>query len=206
MSNLIDNWSPNDKLDRKESAVFLTNYLTKRYQLASSHDKADTFVLNIRADWGFGKTFFLQRWEKDLKQADFPIVFFNAWENDFCDDPLIGFIAEINDTLSKHFKKIPAAQRHLDQALIIGKKLIKPVSLGIASAIAKQLSGISLDKLHELYAQDTTSEENESELDATEDTQGDETTSLISKCADVALKEHLDTKATIILFKKGWLV
>lgn len=201
MSEVSDNWNPDDKLDRRESAEFLTNYLIKRFAIASKHEHADTFVLNIRADWGFGKTFFLQRWVKDLKQLDFPVVFFNAWENDFCDDPLIGFIAEINDSLSGYFKDIPLAQRHLDQALAVGRKLIKPVSLGIASVIAKQLSGLSLEKLQELYSQDN-EENDEDENDDSEDKPSSEISTLISKCAELALKEHLDTKATITIFKK----
>lgn len=200
MSEVRDNWEPDDKLDRRVSADFLTNYLIKRYELASKHEHADTFVLNIRADWGFGKTFFLQRWAKDLKQIGFPVVFFNAWENDFCDDPLIGFIAEMNDSLSGYFKEIPLAKRHLDQALAVGRKLIKPVSLGVASVIAKQLSGLSIEKLQELYFQDNEEQDNENSDE--EDKPSGQLSSLISECAKLALKEHLDTKATIALFKK----
>lgn len=196
MNDIADNWNPDDKLNRKESAAFLTNYLIKRYALASKHGHPDTFVLNIRADWGFGKTFFLQHWAKDLEQVGFPVVFFNSWENDFCDDPLIGFIAEINNGLSGYFKEIPVAKRHLDQALAVGRKLIKPASLGIASIIAKQLSGYSIDQLQKLYSQD-----NEHDDDG-ENHSENEISSLISKCADVALKEHLHTKETITLFKK----
>lgn len=66
MTVAVDNWENEDKLNRKESADFLSAYLTKRYALASKRSHADTFVLNIRAEWGFGKTFFLQRWAKDL--------------------------------------------------------------------------------------------------------------------------------------------
>lgn len=197
MNDATDNWNPDDKLNRKESADFLTNYLIKRYELASIRGHSDTFVLNIKADWGFGKTFFLQRWARDLEQSGFPVVCFNAWENDFCDDPLIGFIAEINDGLSGYFKEIPLAKRHLDQALAVGRKLIKPVSLGIASAIAKHLSGLSIEKLQELY------HHNDEDEDADgEDESENETSSLISKYAEAALKEHLNTKETIKLFKK----
>lgn len=199
MTKVTDNWSSDDKLGRKESADFLTSYLIKRYALASNHGHADTFVLNIRADWGFGKTFFLQRWAKDLEQANFPVVFFNAWENDFCDDPLIGFIAEINDGLSDYVKEIPVAKRHLDQALAVGRKLIKPVSIGIASMIAKQLSGLSIEKLQELYSQGNESEDDDSDNGEGKPESG--TSSLISKYAEIALKEHLNTKETIKLFK-----
>jgi len=198
MAEVNDNWQPDDKLNRKEAADFLTGYLTKRFELVSKHDRADTFVLNIRADWGFGKTFFLHRWSEDLRQTNFPVVFFNAWENDYCDDPLIGFIAEINDSLATHFNDIPIAKRHLDEALAIGRKLIKPVSLGIASVIAKQLSGLSIEKLHELYSQN--GEELGAEASDMESSQ-EGVSSLISRCAELALKEHLDTKETIKVFK-----
>lgn len=198
MTVAVDNWENEDKLNRKESADFLSAYLTKRYALASKRSHADTFVLNIRADWGFGKTFFLQRWAKDLG-VNHPVVFFDAWANDFCDDPLIGFIAEVNDALSKHFGKIPAVKRHLDRSLAVGRKLIKPVSLGIASVIAKQLSGYSLEKLNELYSQD--SEDDDEGSSDGEGKPDKEISSLISKCAEVALKEHLSKKETIAIFK-----
>ncbi|MFY9260217.1 MAG: P-loop NTPase fold protein [Gallionella sp.] len=194
MSDTTDNWISDDKLGRKEAADFLTSYLIKRYSLARDREHPDTFVLNIKADWGFGKSFFLQRWSKDLKQLDHPVVFFNAWENDFCDDPLIGFIAEINESLADKFQEIPLAKRHLDQALAVGRKLIKPVGLSIASLITKQLSGLSIEKLHELYASSGEVADDSSEKE--------DEPSLISQCAELALKEHLDTKETITLFKK----
>jgi hypothetical protein len=197
LGKVNDNWYPDDKLGRKESADFLTSYLIKRYALPSS--KADSFVLNIRADWGFGKTFFLQHWAVDLENKGFPVVFFNAWENDFCDDPLIGFIAELNDRLSRYFENIPLAQRHLDQALAVGRKLIKPVSLGIASAIAKQLSGLSLEKLQELYFQDRGIQD---EIEGGGEQTSDSISTLLSQYGEIALKEHLNTKETITLFRK----
>lgn len=201
MSEVADNWGSEDKLGRKEAAEFLTSFLMKRYQLASRHGSADTFVLNIRADWGFGKSFFLQRWAKDL-EANFPVVFFDAWKNDYCDDPLVGFIAEINDGLSDYFKEVPLAQKRLDQALAVGKKLIKPVSIGIAAILAKQLSGYTIDQIQSIYSIDNSNDEDDDGNEGGEEKKESEISSLIGKCADVALKEHLDTKATIELFKK----
>lgn len=198
MTEIVDNWGNDDKLNRKESANFLSNFLTRRYALASQHDRPDTFVLNVRADWGFGKTFFLKRWAKDL-ETNYPVVFFDAWVNDFSDDPLIGFIAEINSALSNHFNTIPAAERHLDRALAVGRKLIKPVGLVIASAIAKQLSGLSLEKLSELYSSEDNDKEDMGEINGST---GNEVSSLLSKYAELALQEHLSKKETISVFKK----
>lgn len=198
MTIIVDNWGNEDKLNRKDSADFLSNFLIKRYALASKHGRADTFVLNVRADWGFGKTFFLRRWAKDLA-VNYPVVFFDAWTNDFSDDPLIGFIAEINNALSNHFKSIPAAERYLDSALAVGRKLIKPVGLVIASAITKQLSGLSLQKLSELYS---TEGDDKEDVDEEKNRAGSEVSSLISQYAELALQEHLSKKETISVFKK----
>jgi len=137
MTEENNNWQDADKLNRQESAIFLTTYLIKRYALAKARNQPNTLVMNIRADWGFGKTFFLERWAKDLEYLNHPVVFFDAWANDFSDDPLVGFISEINQSLSKHFSKMPMAKQHLDSALVMGGKLIKPVGIALASVLAK---------------------------------------------------------------------
>lgn len=207
MTDPIDNWSADDKLDRKQSADFLTNYLSKRYALLSKHKAPDTFVLNVCAEWGFGKTFFLKRWKLDLEAAGFPVVYFDAWANDFSDDPLVGFIAEMDQALKSRYSAIPAIKRHIDQALAVGRKLIRPVGTAIAAVLAKKLSGYSLDQLRDLlHADDRVAEEFEdreenSKSDVRQDG-GSDLAAEISKHAEVALAEHLSKKETIELFRK----
>ena len=45
----------------------------------------------------------LRRWQRDLESRDQPYraIYFNAWEDDFCDDPLLAFIGQLSD----HFKE-----------------------------------------------------------------------------------------------------
>ena len=43
----------------------------------------------------------LKRWQKDLESQDFKAIYFNAWEDDFCDDPLLAIIGQ----LSEYFKE-----------------------------------------------------------------------------------------------------
>ena len=199
MSNTTNNWEPQDKLGRQKSADFLTTYLTKHFELASKQNTPDTFVLNIRADWGFGKTFFITHWIKDLKQAHYPVVYFDAWTNDFSEDPLIGFIAEINAALTEHFGTSEAVKGQIDKALSIGRKLIKPVGAGIAAVLAKKLANCSIEELQEIFSS------NEDEADDDKPTEEDpkgNVSSVIAKCAEVAIKEHLSKKDTIRIFKK----
>jgi len=78
-----------DRLNRETISKFLTNIL----------EKTNTpFVINLDAKWGDGKTFFLKRWAEDLKKTH-PVVYFNAWENDYSPDPLSSFIVELSEQI-----------------------------------------------------------------------------------------------------------
>ena len=59
------------------------------------------FVISIDGSWGTGKTFLLQRWQTELEIQGFRAIYFNAWEDDFCDDPLLAILGQ----LSEHFKE-----------------------------------------------------------------------------------------------------
>lgn len=202
MTEKNNNWVNADKLNRKASADFLSSYLIKRYTLAKTQHHSDSLVMNIRANWGHGKTFFLERWAKDLEDLNHPVVFFDAWANDFSDDPLVGFISEIDQCLSKHFSKMPLAKRQLDNALATGRKLIKPVGMAIASVLAKKMAGYSLEELSELFSSEATDDDSAGEeADDDDETSENKTSKDISKLAELALKEHLSKKETIKLFK-----
>ncbi|MBM0490425.1 NTPase KAP [Aeromonas jandaei] len=80
-----------DRLDRASYAEFLTNYL-------AAEGKQRNYVLNLNAEWGAGKTWFIKRWYMELK-AHYPTVYIDAWQQDFSDDPLLTVISSIIDQL-----------------------------------------------------------------------------------------------------------
>lgn len=82
-----------DRLERARYAEFLTNYL-------AAEGKQRNYVLNLNAEWGAGKTWFIKRWYMELKQH-YPTVYIDAWQQDFSDDPLLTVISSIIDQL-KH--------------------------------------------------------------------------------------------------------
>lgn len=208
MNKQVDNWA-SDKLNRKPSADFLTSYLTKRYALSKSSGKPNSLVLNIRANWGYGKTFFVTAWIKDLKQLDYPVVYFDAWANDFSDDPLVGFISEMNEALADRFKSMPVVKRHVDETFAIGKRLIKPVTMAVASVLAKKLAGHSLDELKDFFTETAKDASGldmsipDQESDAGDDNEKDDSIStVIGQCAEAAVKEHASKKETIAIFRQ----
>lgn len=86
-----DHWS-DDKLGRKDVATKLTNIVGTINQ---------PFVIGLNAQFGMGKTFFLQRWQRDLENAGHLAIYFNAWETDFSENPFIAFISELTAQFSK---------------------------------------------------------------------------------------------------------
>ena len=79
-----------DMLGREEIADRLTSIV--RGQEAP-------FVISVDGRWGTGKTFLLKRWRQALQNDGFQAIYFNAWEDDFCDDPLLAIIGQ----LTEHF-------------------------------------------------------------------------------------------------------
>lgn len=72
--------------NRKNYADFLINYLTS---------KKGKFVLNLNGVWGTGKTEFLKRVYVDLAEKNYPVVYIDAWESDFLNNPLNVICTEI---------------------------------------------------------------------------------------------------------------
>lgn len=80
----------NDALNRQPSAEALTNFI-----LSSE----EAMVLCLDAPWGQGKTTFLRIWQQYLKNQQISTVYFNSWQNDFSDDPLVCLMGEIGAAL-----------------------------------------------------------------------------------------------------------
>lgn len=122
----------NDKLERKPFA----NVLTTIINLYS--DKG--CVLSINGEWGSGKTTFIKMWQQQLKNNGYRTIYFNAWKNDFNDDPLISILGELNKEFSncKTFEKVVTNGSKI--LLKMGETLLRN-KIGVDSEILA--SGIS---------------------------------------------------------------
>ena len=82
----------NDRLGRQEPAEILTHLLGSL---------EGPCVLAVDAMWGNGKTTFLRMWAQHLRDQEFPVVKFNAWETDFSGDPFVALSTELIEGLSQ---------------------------------------------------------------------------------------------------------
>ena len=79
-----------DALQREQYATALTNLLD---------GQVSPLVVSLNGTWGSGKTFFLKRWQAQLNKNGFKSIYFNAWEDDHCGDPMVAIIGQIWESL-----------------------------------------------------------------------------------------------------------
>ncbi len=140
----------NDKLNREPLIENLTRLIT---------DLNQPFVISINSPWGTGKTVFIKMWEQYLKNKNFVTLYFNAWENDFANEPLISLIGEIKGQLAKDQKGNSDLKKCTDNLLKKGSKIIKQSLPVLSKVLVKSLlkiedvkeltDSIKLDDLNE---------------------------------------------------------
>jgi hypothetical protein len=148
----LEGFSPEkDLFGRADLALGLSNLLGSI---------ADPVVLAIDAPWGSGKTAFLKMWAGELRKSNFPVVYFDAFENDFADDAFTAIASQIIGLVEERTKGKRAKSEFLKTATATGKILLRSsLRLGVkiatlnaldtkefedaASATADELSGLT---------------------------------------------------------------
>lgn len=151
-SNYEPQWSE-DVLNRASVAKYLTTYLDKLYGDSSSDSiYSDSFVLCLNADWGYGKTFLIQKWADDLRnELTHPVLYFDAWKNDFSEDPLVAFISELETELEKYKGELPRGDQAVRSVVKMGKAAIVPAIKTAANILVKKVSGADLSEIADIY-------------------------------------------------------
>lgn len=108
----------NCKLNRQIYATTLTSIIENYNQ---------GFVLAINNKWGYGKTTFVQMWEQHLINQGFQTIYFNAWKNDFEDNPLLALIGELNSHFQHDNNIAPVIQKAITVAKNAVPTLVKAV-------------------------------------------------------------------------------
>ncbi len=131
-----------DRLGRQQSATTLTS-IVNAY--------SDTgCVLSINGEWGTGKTTFVKMWQADLKLQKYRTIYYNAWETDYIEDPLISLLGELKIIIGddEKFRKVSNSIGHI--FLSLGKSFVKnKVGIDIddvATEISNQIEAYSKQK------------------------------------------------------------
>jgi len=179
---------PEDKLERVKYANFLTKFLADQGYDKASGEKHN-YVLNLNSEWGSGKTYFLRRWAEDLKEH-YPVVYVDAWKQDYSDDPLMTVISSMIKQLREQ------AGSAEDKAVIKASRklfgLLKAAAPSAARSLTKRYLGIDPVAIME-------AEEDDDQLGNATDENGNpiDMGLAASKVVEHLISEH-DAKATAI--------
>lgn len=141
----------NDRLNREKHIRILT-------QLTSSIE--GPCVLAIDAPWGTGKTTFLKMWTQYLRNENFPVVQFNAWETDFSNDPFLALSAELTNGLHEYKDEKQKLEKPIEEL----KRMAENVVLLTFSTFIKHSTNNLID-LQQLLKKDGLSQYEKYEKD-----------------------------------------
>ena len=77
--------------------------------ISNQKDNSSGYSFAIDGEWGSGKTWILQELEKQLleeKDNKYLIFHYNAWENDFYDEPLVAILSVMIECLKKQKTRV----------------------------------------------------------------------------------------------------
>lgn len=181
----ISAWAE-DVMNRKPHADFLSVYIASRVA-----ESGRSLTMALDAEWGAGKSFFINRWADDLRQSGHGVLLFDAWKNDVASDPVLGFMAELQEGMRDLRKKVPATSRLAEQTKKTAASMVKavrkavvPAGTTIAAGLLKKATGIVASEVVEAVKSD----------DFEIDVDGED----ISKAATEQLEKSLD-----VFFKKA---
>lgn len=135
-----------DKLGRQQYAVALTD-VVEAYNGGA--------VIALNGAWGTGKTTFLKMWKQHLENTGFPVVYYNAWEDDICEEPLLSMLRELKglnkeDGLDKVFKTgAKVVVGALAGALSAATGVFGDIAKGATEGGLKQLEDLVCESLKE---------------------------------------------------------
>lgn len=171
---------PEDSMGRAAHAKNLTRFLVHKGQEGS-------YVLNLNATWGTGKTYFLRRWVNEI-EGKYPAVYIDAWSSDHSSDPLLSVVSEVKKELHK-LKDIAEVEHRLFEGVAKAMKATAP-SL-VRAFIKSQLkrAGINIEHIGDIFS-------NEDFADAG------------AKLVELAINAHNEASEGVINIKKAirdWL-
>jgi len=114
----VDDPFANDLLNNRARAEALTHLIGRA---------RTPYVLSVDAEWGNGKTTFLNMLVQHLRNEGFGLVEFNAWENDFTDNPFTTLAGEIVKQ-SKSFGRVSVTERAVELA-----KAAAPIAIEVGA-------------------------------------------------------------------------
>lgn len=142
-------------------------------------------VIALDAQWGSGKMIFLKQWAGELRKAGYPVVFFDAFKNDYVEDAFAALASEI----------IGLVQARRKAKTSEGKKFISG-AVGVTKIVGRAAlrTGVKIATANIIDTKD---------LEDAAKTLGEELSELEDKYLGELLTKQKETTATIESFRQA---
>ncbi|MCA1372308.1 MULTISPECIES: P-loop NTPase fold protein [unclassified Bradyrhizobium] len=141
-----DLWA-DDHLGRAEDAIFLKDFLLGRLSERKQAKLSESYVLNIDAQWGQGKSFFLSRFARMLRDEHFLVAEVNAWHDDHADDPLLSVMNAVDQAVAPLVEHENHVRDRWNEVKRTGAAIAIAAAKGAAVQATKKLIGSGIDEI-----------------------------------------------------------
>lgn len=136
-----------DRLSRQGEAQLVLDYILRRLHTRSENKEPRSYVLNIDAPWGSGKTFFLQCLKAEMEANGYLVAYVNAWEHDHGDDAMLPILNSIKESLAQFSNK--ESRSNAEAMLKTGGKIAVHFVKGAVNQLTKKYIGAELGDISE---------------------------------------------------------
>jgi hypothetical protein len=187
--NQSANYWDADLLGRRQDSEFLYNFLVGQTEKRKSQGRIASYVLNIDADWGGGKSFFLDGFAVDLQAKGHLVARINAWRDDHAVDPYVAIMAAIDKVFAPFVKKPGKVATAWASAKASGGPIALRVGAAIVKGLVKKHAGVSFEEIQDVISTDFSLPD-----DATEvlETAASETSDQLEKLFDASVEAMIE--------------
>lgn len=198
---MTDYWAA-DRLGRKQDAEFLYNFLIGETEKRAKQDRVASYVLNVDADWGGGKSFFLDGLAQDLEQKGHLVARVNAWRDDHAQDPYVAIMAAIDKVYGPYIKKPGKVANAWKATKTSGGAIAVKVGGIVLKGLVKKHLGVSPEALSDaLEGSDVPSDELSDVITDGIEATGEQLEKLFDASLDALIEGFKSTDAAMTDFR-----
>lgn len=154
MPDTLDKVWADDLLNRRADAALLFDFLVRRYAERKEAGQRGAYVLNLNASWGHGKSFFMERFKRQLEAGGYVAAAVNAWRDDSSKEPVIAVMSAIELSLKPYFAEENAASQAWAAAKANSATILASLGKGIVKQIVRKGIGSAVDEIEEILSEE----------------------------------------------------
>lgn len=202
-ADTIDKIWEADRLERRQDADFLYNFITGEISKRRNRGKRSSYSLNVDASWGGGKSFFLARFGKQAETRGHVVAYVNAWQDDHTGDPYIAIMAAIDRAFAPYVKKDTAVEKAMRVLKSDGGRIALNVASGAVRSLAKKHLDLSAgDILREDDNSSFAEEVADAVIEKSIETGSAEIDKLFNRALDAMIKQFQQADKAIHSFRE----